>query len=193
MYMYMYMCVYTHICIYICVCVCVCRSWETSGNTHTCICILIITILGQPELPKPLSDQFAVRACSCALCILTVYAFPTHCSCRVCVSVSGVLFSVGVCVCDLLVYLPTQAHIAAGEASHASTGVIDTVGGHHEAPNTAHRRNTAGGEYPHGTAGGRAMHDTAGGGQETPDTARWRNASTPRSMRASHAQLVSCL
>ena len=26
------------------------------------------------------------------------------CSCRVCVCVSGVLFSVGVCVCDLLIF-----------------------------------------------------------------------------------------
>jgi len=32
-----------------------------------------------------------------------------YCSCRVCVSVSGVLFSVGVCVCDLLIFLHFKA------------------------------------------------------------------------------------
>ena len=43
------------------------------------------------------------------------------CSCRVCVSVSGVLFSVGVCVCDLLICLPVGVSARARRALHSST------------------------------------------------------------------------
>ena len=45
------------------------------------------------------------------------------CSCRVCVSVSGVLFSVGVCVCDLLIYLPIRS-CATAHASSVEGGRI---------------------------------------------------------------------
>jgi len=54
-----------------------------------------VCVEGAPlRLPKPLSDQFAVRVCSCPLCIIN-----RLCRCRGCCSLS-----VCVCLCDLLIF-----------------------------------------------------------------------------------------
>jgi len=64
-----------------------------------CVCDLLIFYLSSAILAKVFVLGFGVLFLSC-MCV--------------CVSVPGVLFSVGVCVCDLLIFLPEERNPGQG-------------------------------------------------------------------------------
>jgi len=90
----MYICIYIFLCIpiytYIYMCIYIYISISEPAQSPSC-CV---------QSPAPSASYRTFRRCS--------FGGLGCCSCRVCVcvSVSGVLFSVGVCVCDLLICLP---------------------------------------------------------------------------------------